>query len=107
GCPPLRPSAYEGSGLRDTLHAATEQFLQSAWNCRIDHAARRIHISRIFKMYAEDFAGQQGTTQEYRLGVLRFIARHTGVALQTSGDYAVTNSVYDWGLTDAPRPPHL
>ena len=43
-----------------TLRAATEQFLGSEWNCRVDHAARRIFISRIFKMYAEDFAGAQG-----------------------------------------------
>ncbi len=81
GCPPLRPSAYEGSGLRDTLRAATQQFLASEWNCRIDHASRRIFISRIFKMYAEDFAGTQGSSADYRLGVLQFVAQHTALPL--------------------------
>ena len=66
GCPPLRPSAYEGGGLRGTLRAAAEQFLGSEWNCRVDHAARRIFISRIFKMYAEDFAGKHGSSSDYR-----------------------------------------
>jgi len=80
GCPPMRPAAYEGARLRETLGAAAEQFLGSEWNCRIDHAAHRIFVSRILKMYAEDFAGEAGTTEEYRRGVLRFVAQHTGVA---------------------------
>ncbi len=107
GCPPLRPSAYEGSGLRDTLRAATEQFLGSEWNCRIDRATRRIFISRIFKMYAEDFAGTEGTSQEYRRGVLRFVAQHTGVPFEQIADYEVVYNTYDWGLNDANRRPHL
>jgi len=107
GCPPVRPSAYEGHGLRETLRRATEQFLGSEWNCRIDRAARRIFISRIFKMYAEDFAGPCGSTHEYRLGVLRFVAQHTGVALDTIADYDVVYNTYDWGLNDAARQPHL
>src|SRR5512135_2836208 len=89
GCPPLRPAAYEGTGLRDTLRTATEQFLGSEWNCRVDHAAHRIFISRIFKMYAEDFAGTQGSSQEYRRGVIRFVAQHTGLAFEQIADYDV------------------
>jgi hypothetical protein len=107
GCPPMRPAAYEGGGLRQTLRAATEQFLGSEWNCRIDHAARRVFISRIFKMYAEDFAGPAGSTQNYRHGVLRFVAQHTDVAFETIADYEVVYNIYDWGLNDAARQPHL
>ena len=59
GCPPFRPSAYRGEGLGETLRAATETFLGNEWNCRVDDAERKIYISRIFKMYAEDFAGPQ------------------------------------------------
>ncbi|MFI5364420.1 MAG: DUF547 domain-containing protein [Candidatus Binatia bacterium] len=107
GCPPLRPQAYEGRGLRETLRAATEQFLASEWNCRVDHAARRIFISRIFKMYVEDFAGNTGSSQEYRAGVLRFVAQHTGVPLEAIADYEMVYNTYDWGLNDAARQPHL
>lgn len=107
GCPPLRPSAYEASGLRETLRAAAEQFLGSEWNCRVDHATRRVFISRLFKLYAEDFAGTAGSSQEYRAGVLRFVADHTGLPLETIRDYEVVYNIYDWGLNDAGRAPHL
>lgn len=107
GCPALRPMAYRGDGLRDTLRTATEQFLGSEWNCRVDHDSRRIFISRIFKMYAEDFAGQRGTTHDYRAGVLRFVAQHTGLSFESIADYEVVYNIYDWGLNDVRRQPHL
>jgi len=107
GCPPMRPSAYEGSDLHVTLRAATEQFLHSEWNCRIDHTARRIFVSRIFKMYAEDFAGTRGSTQDYRMGVLRFVAQHIGLSVDSIANYEVVYNIYDWGLNDAARRPHL
>ena len=107
GCPPIRPSAYEATGLRETLRTATQQFLASEWNCRIEDEARRIYVSRIFKMYAQDFAGIEGTTAEYRIGVLRFVAEHTGVAFERIADYEVVYNTYDWGLNDTRRAPHL
>lgn len=107
GCPPMRPAAYAAGGIRETLRLATEQFLQSEWNCRIDDGERRIYISRLFKMYAEDFAGRQGTTADYRRGVLRFVSEHLGVPFEQLRDYDVVYNVYDWGLNDASRAPHL
>jgi Protein of unknown function, DUF547 len=107
GCPALHPSAYLGDGLRETLRTATRQFLDNGSNCRIDHGARRVFISRIFKMYAQDFAGVQGSTQDYRLGVLRFVAQHVDVPFEQIADYEVVYNVYDWGLNDAGRRPHI
>ncbi len=107
GCPPIRPAAFQAEGLRDTLRTATQQFLASEWNCRIDYATRRIYVSRIFKMYAEDFAGVSGTSAEYRLGVLRFVAEHTGVAFTCIADFEVVYNTYDWGLNDSRRVPRL
>jgi Protein of unknown function, DUF547/Radical SAM superfamily len=107
GCPPMRPEAYQPGGLRETLRAATRQFLASEWNCRIDVARQRIYVSRIFRMYAEDFAGAANSTEEYRRGVLAFVAEHTGRSFQELAGYAVVYSVYDWGLNDAHRKPTL
>lgn len=107
GCPPLRPSAYLGEGLRETLRGATRQFLDSEWNCRIDHERRRVLVSRIFKMYAEDFSGARGTTRDYRLGVLRFVAQHLDLPFERIEDYDVVYNTYDWGLNDVARTPHL
>jgi hypothetical protein len=78
GCPPMRPQAYEADGIRDTLDAATRQFLASEWNCRVDAGQKRIYVSRLFRMYAEDFAGDVDSTEAYRQGVLAFVAEHTG-----------------------------
>lgn len=107
GCPAVRPQAYDGQGLRQTLRTATQQFLANDWNCRVDHDAKRIFVSRIFKMYAEDFAGQTGTTDEYRRGVLRFVSEHTGLDADAIADYEVVYNTYDWGLNDIRREPHL
>jgi hypothetical protein len=107
GCPPMRPAAYEGARLGETLRRATEQFLGAEWNCRVDHGARRVFVSRIFKMYAGDFAGAVGSTREYRRGVLRFVAQHTGLDYEGIADYDVVYNVYDWGLNDTARTPRL
>ena len=107
GCPALRPSAFVRDGLRETLRTATRQFLDNEWNCRIDHSTRRIFVSRIFKMYAQDFAGAQGTTRDYRRGVLQFIAQHLDLPFAQLADYEVVYNTYDWGLNDTARQPHL
>jgi hypothetical protein len=107
GCPPMRPQAYAPEGIRETLRTATRQFLASEWNCRIDHAQKKIFVSRLFRMYTEDFAGEAHTTAEYRRGVLRFIAAHTGEPFDAIADYRVVYNIYDWGLNDSHRDPQL
>jgi len=111
GCPPMRRAAFEPAGIKDTLRAATEQFLGSEWNCRIDRGSRRIYVSRIFKMYAQDFsggfAGKEGTADDYRRGVLAFIARNLRVDPGSVEGYEILYNVYDWGLNDSAREPHL
>ncbi|HYD47883.1 MAG TPA: DUF547 domain-containing protein [Terriglobales bacterium] len=107
GCPAMRPRAFEADGIDATLRTATEQFLASEWNCRIDRGAGKIFISRLFKMYAEDFAGAKGSTEEYRTGVLRFVAEHLGLPLEEILEFEVVYNTYDWGLNDSNRKPHL
>ena len=102
GCPAVRPSAYRGDGLRDTLHEATKAFLANRWNCRVDHEARKVFVSRIFRMYAEDFAAGAGTTEEYRRGVLGFVAGHAGLDAER-----LVYNTYDWGLNDTHRDPNI
>jgi len=107
GCPPMRPQAFAPEDIQQTLHAATQQFLASEWNCRIDRAQKKIFVSRLFRMYAEDFAGEADSTVEYRMGVLRFVAEHTGEPFEAIVDYAVVYNTYDWGLNDSHRDPQL
>jgi hypothetical protein len=107
GCPPMRPEAYQPEGLRKTLRAATRQFLTSEWNCRIDAAQKRIYVSRLFRMYADDFAGAATSTEDYRQGVIAFIAEHAGRSLSELAGYEMVYNVYDWGLNDAHRAPNI
>lgn len=107
GCPPLRPGAWEPRGLHETLRDASRRFLASEWNCRVDHAERTIFVSRLFKMYAEDFAGDADSTTDYRRGVLQFVAAHTGTTLDALAGYELVYNVYDWGLNDSRRDPQL
>jgi hypothetical protein len=107
GCPPMRTAAYGPDGIRDTLRAATRQFLASEWNCRVDAAQKRVHVSRLFRMYAEDFAGDADSTAAYRNGVLAFVAEHTALTVEELADYEVVYNVYDWGLNDTHRAPNL
>ena len=100
GRPPIRASAFQAEGLHEMLQLATQQFLASEWNCRIDHDTRRIYVSRIFKMYAQDFAGAAAPPAEYRLGVLRFVAENTGMAFERIANFDVVYNTYDWGLND-------
>src|SRR5207249_535741 len=81
-----------------TLHAILAEYpITSVWKTRDGQFFQR----------RGDFAGEAGTTEEYRRGVLRFVARHTGVAFERIADYEVVYNVYDWGLNDAARTPHL
>jgi hypothetical protein len=107
GCPPMRPQAFAPEGIRQTLRAATQQFLASEWNCRIDRDQQKIFVSRLFRMYAEDFAGEANSTAEYRRGVLQFVAEHTGEPFEAIAEYAVVYNTYDWGLNDTHRDPQL
>jgi hypothetical protein len=62
-------------------------------------------------MYAEDFSGSDDgatrTHEDYRCGVLRFVAEHTGLDLASIEGYDVVYNVYDWGLNDTHREPHI
>lgn len=112
GCPALRPEAYRGEGLDRILSEAAQSFLASEWNCRVDSEAKKIYVSRIFKMYAADFAGAggtagSGTKEDYRRGVLSFVSRFTGLELEEIEDYEIVYNVYDWGLNDTHRDPDI
>lgn len=107
GCPPMRPQAFGAEDLEGTLEQATRQFLGSEWNCRVDREAGKIFVSRLFKVYAEDFAGDADSTEAYRDGVLAFIAAHTGEPLDELRALELVYNTFDFGLNDSRRDPRL
>ena len=102
------PRAYEGDGIRDTLRAATEQFLASEWNCRVDHATP----AHLRLAHLQDVRGglrrRRRTRRRSTAAACCASSPSTpGVALEAIADYEVVYNVYDWGLNDAAREPHL
>ena len=102
------PSAYVGDRpARNTARrhrAVPRQRVELPRRPRAPGASSSRASSRCTR---EDFAGAHGSTQEYRLGVLRFVAQHLDVPFEQIADYEVVYNVYDWGLNDAGAPPHL
>src|SRR5207247_803128 len=82
-----------------TLHAIIAEYpITSVWKTRDGQFfQRRRHVA----------GGRAVTTRESRGGVLRLVARHTGLPFERIADYEVVYNVYDWGLNDAARTPHL
>ena len=102
GCPDLPRAAFDGAVLDVQLDQAARRFVAEERNVRIDHAARRVHLSAIFEWYQSDFldwpplAGAPGAT------LLDYIARYATpdrvAELQRAAGYAIEFAPYDWGL---------
>lgn len=104
GCPRLPRAAFDGAALDVQLDQETRRFVAEERNVRIDHAARRVFLSSIFKWYRADFldwpplAGAPGAT------LLDYVARYAtpdrAAELARAKAYAIEFVPYDWGLND-------
>ncbi len=54
-CPALRPELPTGDELLRFLERSTDEFLSDPKHVEIDHDARRVRLSAIFRMYKSDF----------------------------------------------------
>ena len=97
-CPPLRAEPYTAGRLEAQFGEQAQAFLRDADKNRVDRDAKIVHLSSIFKWYAEDF----GRAEE---DLLRFIAPHLSaedrVALE-GGGFRIEYTDYDWTLNRQP-----
>jgi hypothetical protein len=107
GCPALRPEAYRGDALGGQLADQTRRFLSDRARNRVDAAARRLEVSKIFEWYGEDFVRAAGSVE-------RFLAPYAALLTDDDGARAGVAAAavpvvfldYDWALNDekgAPR----
>ena len=93
-CPPLRAEPYAAGRLEAQFGEQAQAFLCDANKNRVDRDAKIVHLSPLFKWYAEDF----GQTEE---DLLRFVAPHLGAedreALE-GGGFRIEYTDYDWTL---------
>jgi hypothetical protein len=102
-CPVLRPELPTGAELENLLARAATEFVADPQNVAIDHAARTVTLSRIFKWFRKDFLNdlhRRGLPADN--GLIDYVA---SVAPQTlrnelarATDYEVRFFDYDWSL---------
>ena len=96
-CPPLAGVPYAGAHLDDQLNTQTAAFINDPTQTFV--ADGRLHVSKIFDWYGEDFGGPPG--------VWTFIRRYAGPDLARAMDALSSHDLvymeYDWSLNDRPR----
>jgi hypothetical protein len=107
-CPPLREEAYSGERLDEQLDEQGQRFLNDPRLNRIEIDGGRVHLSKIFEWFGEDFhqfardgVGYAG--DESINGVLTFVSRYLldrDVVFLEGGEYKVDFLKYDWTLND-------
>ena len=105
-CPIVRPKLPAGNALEDFLAAAATEFVSEARNISIDHEARQVVLSTIFKWYRKDFENElrrkglpgSGGLVAY---VQTIAAEPLATELAAASDYEVVFRDYDWSLNIA------
>jgi len=109
GCPPLRPEPYIGDQLDQQLDDQTRRFLGHREKFRIDRSKDVVHLSPIFKWFAEDFvrkyapARNLGRHDDKTSAVLNFLAGYLDEKDEQyirTGDFKVKYLDYDWTLNE-------
>ena len=95
-CPPLQTRAFFPETIEESLETVTFNFIRNPEQVRIDRAKRRVHVSKIFKWYKDDF-------KEGYDGVADFLADYLpaeDAEYLLSTDITFSYLDYDWTLND-------
>ncbi|MEZ4338705.1 MAG: DUF547 domain-containing protein [Sandaracinaceae bacterium] len=90
-CPPLAGVPYTGRELEPMLDRQTRAFVRAS--TRVDRAAGRVTVSRLFEWYADDFGGPAG--------VRAFLASRldrADAAFVRDAAHPLVFAEYDWAL---------
>jgi hypothetical protein len=96
-CPPLRAGAYTGAELDTQLEEQTRAFLADPAFNRLDAGEGKLHLSKIFQWYREDFEGEDRTLVDWLRPYL------PGLEGREDGDPKIDFGGYDWDLNEAAR----
>ena len=102
-CPVMRPTLPTGDALQALLATATTEFVIDPKNVSIDHANKRIVLSRIFKWFRRDFLNdlkKRGIPDEHGLAdyVASVAPESMRAELRSAQEYDIVFSDYDWSL---------
>ena len=102
-CPIARPVLPTGEDLEALLEQATIKFINDRSNVMIDHGARTLYLSTIFKWYERDFVQDlRRTGQPSTPGLLAYLRQYaTGQQasdLEKAQQYEVKFRDYNWDI---------
>ena len=96
-CPPLAGVPYQGQTLNAQLDAQTAAFVNDPAQTFVVDG--RLHVSKLFDWYGEDFGGETGVWAFIR----RFAGPRLATAMDALADHRLVYADYDWSLNDRPR----
>ncbi len=100
GCPPLWNRAYDPKHVDRQLTQAMGRFVGDRRHCRIDLAARKIEINKVFDWYASDFTNPRFTPHAGSMPA--FLAEYVSDPAQAkslaTGAWRIEYLEYDWRL---------
>ena len=108
GCPPLCSEPYIGEKLDSQLDDQSRKFLADSEKYRFSKTS--IHLSPIFKWFADDFAKAYGTEERFagydgqKAAILKFIVKYLEEDDKKWLKYKIRQKVkylkYDWSLNE-------
>lgn len=103
-CPVLEARAYQGADLQQRLEAATRRTLNDARYVRYDAAAQKLHLSKIFDWYKQDFIDWMPPPAPPQPTLVDYVKRYSenSEALDAAEAVKVSFNDYDWHLNEQP-----
>ncbi len=94
-CPRLSSRAYWPDNLDEQLDEAARQFINDPTRNRFSLERREAFLSRIFDWFAEDFASNTGSVQEY---LADYTLEPRIAELLAKQEFTLNYDTYHWGL---------
>jgi hypothetical protein len=105
-CPVIRPELPTGDALEQLMNEAAVDFVNDANNVSVDHDARTVFLSSIFKWYKRDFLNDlRAKGLPLDRGLIDYVATlATGTLrddLHRANGYSIEFRDYDWNINGA------
>ncbi len=101
GCPPLRSEPYVGARLGEQLDNQLRRFLAEPEKNRYEATKNTLHLSPIFKWYADEFTESAGSLALY---VRPYLPEAQRGVLTDPARVKVRFTDYNWALNVQPKP---
>lgn len=105
GCPALTNEPYLPESFEIQLARQAAAFVESPRNLKIDHAERRVQVSKIFEWFGEDFVallpeGHKSKDATHD-AILYFLSQYEpSLNWPEANDYSIYYLDYDWTLNE-------